>query len=313
MAARVGRLLAADDVVEGARALLGGLPADLAQPYEHDLLSGSAGGVLALLALQRLLDDDTLLGVAAELSDRLVAAAEPDGDGCSWPSIMQPDAPNLLGLSHGTAGIALALLELWQATGEARYRATAERAFAFERGWFNAAAGNWPDFRQVTWRDERPGGPFPFPAFWCHGAPGIALTRLRAWQLTGDATLRDEAIQALDTTEQAVRAALHDGTVNYSLCHGLCGNAEILMLGRQILGAEFEHFAGAAGEVAGSGVELFAPEDRAWPLGTHGGWTPGLMLGLAGIGRFYLRLAAPTLTPSVLLATPETWARDSVG
>lgn len=308
VAMRVGRLLAAENVVAGARALLAGLSADFDQPHEHDLLSGSAGAILTLLALRRLLDDEALLTPAISLGDQLLAAAEPDGDGCSWPSSVLPNTPHLLGLAHGAAGIAPALLELSQVTGDLRYRATAERAFAYERRWFNPKEGNWPDFREVSWRAERPGGPFPFPAFWCHGAPGIALSRLHAWQLTGADRYRDEAVAALDTTERAVHAALYDGTVNYSLCHGLCGNAEILMLGYQVLGSGFDRYAQAANEVAASGIEQYAPEGRAWPLGTHGGWTPNLMLGLAGIGRFYLGLTAPDRMPSVMLPTPDAWS-----
>lgn len=307
-AARVGTLLDAEDMLDGARVLLDTLNADVAEHHEHDLLSGSAGAIVALLGLRQLLDDDTLRTPAIELGTRLVASAAPDGDGCSWPSRALHNVPNLTGLSHGAAGIALALLELWQATGDKRFRATAERAFAFERGWFSPEEGSWPDFRQVTWRDERPGGPFPYPSYWCHGAPGIALSRLRAWQLTGDPVYRDEAIVALNTTAKAVRAALHDGTANYSLCHGLAGNAEILMLGYRALGAAYERYAVLAHEVAAVGVQLYGAEDRDWSLGTHGGWTPSLMLGLAGIGRFYLRLAVPDAVPSVLLPTPTWWA-----
>ena len=63
------------------------------------------------------------------------------------------------------------------------------------------------------------------------------------------------------------------------------GNAEILMLGAEQLGAGYEHFAAAARDVAAAGIELYAPAGRDWANGAHGGWTPGLMLGLAGIGQ----------------------------
>ena len=44
--------------------------------------------------------------------------------------------------------------------------------------------------------------------------------------------------------------------------------------------------------------------DGSWPTGLAGGGdTPGLLLGTAGIGWFYLRLADPEETPSVLLPT----------
>lgn len=299
-AGRVGKLLGAEDVTDGARALLDRLDVDLARPHEHDLLSGAAGGLLALLRLSELPGELALVGRAAALGERLLAAAECDERGCSWPSVVAPATPNLTGYSHGAAGIGMALLELWQATGEQRFRDIATRAFDFERSWFDATEGNWPDFRAVDDLAARPNGPFPYATAWCHGAPGIALSRLRAWKLTGDERYRDEALAALQTTHAAIITALDDGTLNYSLCHGLAGNAEILMLGAERLGAGYEHFAAAARDVAAAGIELYAPAGRDWANGAHGGWTPGLMLGLAGIGRFYLRLARPAL-PSILL------------
>ena len=299
VAARVGNLLDAPDVLDGARALLGNLDADFDLEHEHDLLSGSAGGVLALLRLNELQDDSSLVDSATVLGDRLVAAAQRDERGCSWSSVALPESPNLTGFSHGAAGIGVALLELWRATGDNRFHDVATAAFDYERCWINPVEGNWPDLRTVDDLDERPNGPFPFATYWCHGAPGIALSRLRAWELTGDERYHDEAVTALNTTRQFVLDALEDGTVNYSLCHGLAGNAEVLTIGAEMLGEPFSDLAETARMVAAEGLRIYAPDGRDWPCGTHGGWTPNLMLGLAGIGRFYLRLARPEL-PSVL-------------
>lgn len=85
---------------------------------------------------------------------------------------------------------------------------------------------------------------------------------MRAWQLTGADRFRDEAIAALDTTGCVVHAALHDGTVNYTLYHWLCGNAEIPTLGRQALGSGFECYAGVESGFAMSCVTLYAAQSR---------------------------------------------------
>ncbi len=308
-AARVGQLLDAADVVTFSAILPGRLDADLAQPHEHDLLSGSAGGILALLQLHDLLGEAAYLDSAVKLGERLLAAAEVDGDCYSWPSVIAPDGPNLTGFSHGAAGIGLALLELWQAAGDQRLLDAARGAFAYEQRWFNDTACNWPDFREVTWRDERPEGPFPYRTFWCHGAPGIALSRLRAWQLTGDDPYRAEAITALETTRQAIEAALHSGTANYSLCHGIAGNASVLLLGSRMLGESNDRLTETVEAAARAGLDLYQPAGREWPCGTHGGWTPGLMLGLAGTGRFYLDLARSGLPPVLLPVLPKTMPR----
>jgi lantibiotic modifying enzyme len=138
---------------------------------------------------------------------------------------------------------------------------------------------------------------------WCHGAPGIALSRLRAAELLGDDALRSEALVALATTRETIVEAVETGIGNFSLCHGIAGNADVLLEGsRSGLGETDDLDLLAA--VAELGAERYARPAAAWPCGTHAAETPSLMLGLAGIGHFYLRLADPTV-PSVLAPSTE--------
>jgi lantibiotic modifying enzyme len=58
----------------------------------------------------------------------------------------------------------------------------------------------------------RPG--WPAALAWCHGAPGGALARLRAWALTGDPHHRQEAVAALHTTARALAAQRTAATAN---------------------------------------------------------------------------------------------------
>jgi lantibiotic modifying enzyme len=143
---------------------------------------------------------------------------------------------HLTGFSHGTAGVAYALLELFQATGDTKYRRGAELAFNYERRWFDASAGNWPDFREEPGARKRGNDPWPCATAWCHGAPGIGLSRLRAYEVLRDATCKDEALIALETTRSWIESALRSGTCSFCLCHGLAGNADLLLQGRLVLG-----------------------------------------------------------------------------
>ena len=53
------------------------------------------------------------------------------------------------------------------------------------------------------------------------------------------------------------------------------------------------------------GQAQYVQQNLPWPCGVMGGWeTPNLMLGLAGIGYFYLRLHDPAMIPSTLLVHP---------
>ncbi len=273
---------------------------------EADLMSGHAGAVVGLLALRSLLGDDVCLEIAVEHAEALLAAAQHSDAGLCWRSPNLPDTPGLTGYSHGAAGIAVALLELAAVTGDSRYVETANAAFAYERSLYDSVAENWPDLRKF--------GPSQssgrsFASFWCHGAPGGALARVRAVELGGDGGLEAEARAALRTTRVWVEAGLASA-VNFSLCHGLAGNAEILLEASDLLPGAGQ----LAYDVAATGIDTYGRHKTPWPSGAHRGMTAGLFLGLAGIGRFYLRLADPEIG-SLLLVRPanENLARGRCG
>lgn len=290
-AAVVGTLLHDDALVERAAHLgrhvrVGG--------DEFDVVLGRAGAVLGLLALGALLSDPGPVALAAGIGDELLELARWRGGACSWRSPSIPTRGHLTGLSHGAAGAAYALLELFRATGDHRFRATADGAFAYERRRFDPEMRNWPDLR-----GDRSRGPLPFARFWCHGAPGIALSRLGAWQVTRDDARAAEADEALTTTHDAVTAMVSGGRGNYSLCHGLAGNAGVLLHAGEVDGSRWGGLRQKALEVGAAGVAAHARPGGTWPCGTRTGEPPGLMLGLAGIGLFYVRLGAQLRAPDI--------------
>jgi hypothetical protein len=292
VATRAGRLLGDGELEAGGRALasdcLTGRGADT-----HDLIMGRAGAILALLLLTTGGAGDWL-AAAIELGDELIAAATPSGGGWSWPSPHR--GPGLTGLSHGAAGIGYALLELWRATGAPRFRAAAERAYNYERRWFDAARGNWADRRAPAGRDRRARA---FATAWCHGAPGIALSRLRAAALLSEGGYLEEAQIALETTRQGIAPALARPRTDFSLCHGLTGLAEVLLAGADSPDLVAAPARALALEVTRTGAARYGGAEQAWPGGVTGA-TPALLVGLAGIGLFYLRRHDPT-TPSPVL------------
>jgi lantibiotic modifying enzyme len=186
-------------------------------------------------------------------------------------------------------------------TGQAQLATVAEQAFSYERSLFDAGMQNWPDLRTHPGAVKGGPGPRSYSAWWCHGAAGIALARLRAYELTELPVLKHEAEVALETTFVHTKAMLQAGAGSYSLCHGLVGNAEILEKGYSILGSSTK-WRNLGLDVASSGIERFGHPGQAWPCGTlYGGETPSLMLGLAGAGMFYLRLHEPTIVSALLL------------
>jgi len=304
-AARVGVLLREEELLGAALHLLQRLARESQDEREFDLLSGVAGAVAAFVVLHDILHEASLLDFAARLGDELLNAADKSQTGYSWRSPSFPEQPNLTGFSHGAAGIGYALLELFHATGTQSYRHAAEQAFSYEHHWFDEETGNWPDLRSERGRDRHPRAPLSFSTAWCHGAPGIALARLRAYQLLKDDRYKAEARTALQTTHQTVETSLRAKIGTYSLCHGLAGNADILLQGFQMLGEAQGNQAILARQVACAGIERYVQPGHEWPCGP-GGETPSLMIGLAGIGYFYLRLYDPTL-PSLLMLQRESF------
>jgi len=135
---------------------------------------------------------------------------------------------------------------------------------------------------------------------WCHGAPGIGMARLGLHRLLPEEPeVLNEANIAVQTTA-ATLIPTPRGAGNFSLCHGDGGNADLLIMASDVLARpELRGQAEAAGIRA---FEQFEDQGLPWPCGVPGaGETPNLLLGLAGIGYFLLRLYDAEANPTVLL------------
>lgn len=254
----------------------------------HDVLFGTAGLVLGLLALHRATEEADWLESARDCGKRLLEArtSAPTGHRV-WPT---PDGDLLTGFSHGAAGIALALERLSVATGDATFADAAEEALAFERALFDPLRQNWPDLRPVD------GKPLAdrFMCAWCHGATGIGLGRLGMWGHRRGPLMQAEVEVAISTT-------LAHGLADVDhLCCGTLGRAEFLLaagtrLDRPDLAAHARDLAREVVTAAGEPAEYQLL--RGLPRRLH---TPGFFQGLAGVGYQFLRLTNPSL-PVVLL------------
>ncbi len=316
VATRLAEPLAKPEYLKTARRLLEPLAGNEAHDHGLDVIGGAAGAIPALLWLRHALDDGGLLDIACGLGDRLLAAARREPGGWSWNTVGPSATRNIVGYAHGTAGAALALLELYRASGRGCYRFAAEMAFLYERRLFDPATSNWPDLRhremneiyysadQDSLRRAEVADSLPpyqprFMTAWCHGSPGIGLSRVRAYELTGQEIYRREAVAALSSTLASLESLRHQG---FSLCHGVAGNCELPLYGAQVLGDP--ELRGIVERCAEFGRTHYDGTDLPWPCGTiEQVPDPSLLLGKAGIGYFYLRLACPEL-PSVLLLRP---------
>jgi lantibiotic modifying enzyme len=308
-AIRVGELLNSIEAVEQGSELLRRMAAVTAsvgeyQPAgadgsinrEFDLVAGDSGAVLALLYGHRTTGGKEFLADAVEAAERLLRGACRHDAGWSWRTPGVVTTRDLTGISHGASGVAVALTEVYRATHDERFAAYARQAMRYENHWFDWRKGNWPDFRLRAGEGRRPGRPETFTTLWCHGAPGIALARMHASRYLTDAQWAEDAMAAIRTTAKATRSFMADG-LNFSLCHGLAGNGECM---RHAAQAGITDDADLVADIAWLGVQLYSSAGQSWPCGTHTDLTPNLMLGLAGIGYFYMRHVEPDI-PSILL------------
>jgi lantibiotic modifying enzyme len=266
-----------------------------------DLVAGASGTIVGLLAIAGREPTEPVLHACHALADWLLDSARPGpGIGLSWQETTHgtAGAHPLCGLAHGASSAAVALLELWSFCDQPRYRAAVFDTFRYERQWFSRQHCGWPDLRDMGARHPGEQGEASYPTYWCYGAGGTGLARLRAWQLTGDRTALAEANAALFACKARARRALavmpHDGDdfeLNASLCHGLGSVLELLLYAAR-LGHEPGALALARG--LGAALEARALARGEWACGVVGGGeTPGLMLGLSGIGALFLGLHDP--------------------
>ncbi|HYW05661.1 MAG TPA: lanthionine synthetase LanC family protein [Longimicrobium sp.] len=315
-AARAGHIMGVPDWTRAAERVLAPAAGHESEDAGLDVIAGAAGAIPALLRMAEWGVDAELTGAMARaLGDHLIAVAERETVGWAWATMRGTSVRYLNGYAHGAAGCAHALAELYHVTGDSRYAYAAEQGFRYERHFMDHERGNWPDLRHVELSeyltsgrldelrarirggDAMRGSTERFMSAWCHGAPGIGLSRLRAWEILHDPVYRDEARAAV----RGSTPMIDDARINFSLCHGRAGNTETLLEAAARLGdpALREH----AERVAMNGWEHFERVGKPWLCGTIDGLSdPGLLLGEAGIGYFFLRLARPA-TPSVLLLT----------
>lgn len=270
---------AAEEAVERARSLV-------ADDAQLDIIGGSAGLAMAAATLDRVRPGGVARGVLRACAEHLLIAADQCESGIAWTTRIESMQP-LTGFSHGASGIAAALVTAGNILSDDRYTNAALGALRYERGTFDATVGNWPDYRILN--NAPVSTPFGMWA-WCHGAPGIGLSRLVALS-SNEASVRSDLDIAIAST------VANGFESNDSLCHGDLGNLELLLRARELgLTGAWEH---ALTSEAARLVERIG--GGAWYCGIPGGVeTPGLMMGLAGIGYGLLRIGATDRVPSLL-------------
>ena len=267
------------------------------KPLVDDLLAGHAGGIIGLMFLYKYFDEVFILESLDYYVNMLISSANLSfKEGVSWGRNTS-QVKNLCGFSHGTAGIAFAFNELRNFLNNESFSWFADQAIFYENNQFDSSNMEWPDFRQeineavnfnakeMMSTDSISLNPPGFN-YWCHGANGIGLSRLRAYIIQN----KDSYLQDFFKADEILRSKPDIG--NYSqkaltLCHGLSG--DVLFFLESFYALNKPEYFDIAGKIASQIRENFAlPSDSLTVQNNKTDFS--LFLGISGIGYMFLKL-----------------------
>lgn len=240
----------------------------------HGVVSGTAGVVLSMLALDAETTGDTARRRARWAGDHLRERVETDGPLRGW---RDPSADAVLtGFAHGTSGVATALCRLGDRLGDDRYVDTARECLRSTDAVYDPSVRNWADTRPEARRR--------FPDAWCYGRSGGGLARLAVAATT-------------DTEPPALRNTLTGTLERRHHDHLCCGNgskvAFLLTAGRAL--GDDRHVT-AARRLLGETINDKPPsEPFVTKWGTDHWVGPGFFQGEAGIAYLLCRATNPNL------------------
>lgn len=283
----LSRITASDELKKYMYSKIGILGSLAYKDTLFDVVSGSAGCMAVLTSIIENTEDEEekklLIDIAYRNYNHLVRSSKayqaPDALSWSYGKVYEPSS----GFSHGNAGIAAFMAKFSNLIKDTSITSVIQNTLKLERMLYSQEHENW---HATVLKSKISHG-------WCHGAPGILLSKLMLLQYGYIDTLLEEEIEiALRTT------MTKSFGYNPSLCHGDLGNLLILMHGAKVLHRHelsnqcYRVFQGLYENVI----------SKRWRNGVFRGTTSlGLMVGLAGFGYSLLKFCEPDMVPNVLI------------
>lgn len=257
---------------------------------QMDILGGTAGAILGMIKLFEITGDSDILKKCNDFGTLLLKKRITDKNGFKvWKT--QGVKRALTGFSHGAAGYALAYSRLYKITDDEKFRRAANHAVNYENSVFCKEQNNWPDFRNQAGKDS-PKKVICRTA-WCHGAPGIGLSRLGILDINNKTSKRlfnsNTLLENISSAIKAIDNYPFSGADN--LCCGNTGNMDFLIEAAKKMNKP--DLLAKAGKLAAF-IHKRALSDGMYDLLAKepgGIFSPGLFQGTAGIGYLFLRIA----------------------
>ena len=256
-----------------------------------DIISGSAGIGLALLALAPKAQGVDAISLATKAGDRLVERARRTGEGLTW--LISPQMPrNYPNFSHGTAGVSYFLATLSAFSQKTEH---IDAALAGAQ-WLESIRTALPGGGRVIYHSA-PGNEQLYYLSWCHGPAGTARLYRALARVTRDSAWDARVTEcASGITGMKVPARSPGFWNNISQCCGNCGVTEffIALHGRTRESRHLDYAEEVAQDTLrrataeGEGLKWVQAEHRVRPELLVA--QTGLMQGAAGVGLALLHL-----------------------
>ncbi|MGN0335437.1 MAG: lanthionine synthetase LanC family protein, partial [Lachnospiraceae bacterium] len=177
-----------------------------------DYLSGDAGAIIVLTKLYSETDNRKYLDAAEMLGEKIWKMSKKQKEGYGIVGD-HDDLPPLAGMSHGTSGYIMAYAYLYEKNQSPEYYERIIELLTYEKSLFDPENGNWKDLRKT--------GEEKNTTAWCHGAPGIAMARLK---LSSMEIFRNAGKVEKDIDKCLSAFERNRKNDSLCLCHGLAGN-----------------------------------------------------------------------------------------
>ncbi|MGG0901122.1 type 2 lanthipeptide synthetase LanM family protein [Bacillus subtilis] len=249
----------------------------------YDLIGGSLGSLAVMLSIIPNITEENnkkeILKISHTHCDHILSVAKNFEEQISWPGKY---SAAYSGFSHGNSGFIAYLYKFFKLTNDEQLLEVIQRALRFERRLYSEDHNNWYTTEN---KDKLANG-------WCHGAPGILLSKL----ILKDNGFEDEYIEKEIST--AIDSSIHNGIGNNpTYCHGDLGVLSILNYA-----SDLTNNINLKNRCLRTYQDLFenvlAKKWRKKDLVCTRSYS--LMIGLSGIGYSMIKNYAPEIVPNFL-------------
>lgn len=182
------------------------------EDHPDEMLYGRAGYLWACLFLNKNLGDGVIpSSYTDEILNKVIKNGRKLGHGKRCPLMFKWYGTRYWGAAHGLAGILYVLMH-FELSPDVVEDVKNTLKYMIENRF---SSGNYPSCEEDKRED--------ILVHWCHGAPGMALTLVKAAQVFGDKEFVDAAIDAGEVVWK--RGLLK----RVGICHGISGNAYVFL------------------------------------------------------------------------------------